>query len=51
LPLALKRPIRSAELEVRPARHRFGRLEKAKALGEWRPSCGVASDAGSKLVA
>jgi hypothetical protein len=33
LPLKLKRPIRSAELEVRPAQHRFGRFEKSKALG------------------
>lgn len=32
-PSALKRPIRSAELEVRPAPHSFGRFEQAKAPG------------------
>jgi hypothetical protein len=31
--LALKRPIRSAELEVRPARHCFGRFEKSEGAG------------------
>ena len=30
MPLKLKRPIRSAELEVVPPQHRFGRFEKSE---------------------
>ena len=51
LPLALKRPIRSAELEFVPPRQRFGRFEKGEGAWGLRPFCGVASDAETKTSA